>query len=211
MANEPDHAPPLQVFLKDNTMNDIDYIIKFEIPQASGVTYDDLKTSSREHNLVFPRNLIFVLRRVIKGENLSHIGRDFGRDHATVLHGIKSLKMAYATEYGRRKTIEQVLSLLSKEDEQAVRDFIGSDKTPCDPNKYKTQKIKEKVGKLRVRLPKVPSGEDPVQFYRSYKHDVVNGIVKSSKNYDNEYKEAYKKRVAEVLDEKISELCTEKR
>jgi hypothetical protein len=51
----------------------------------------DLKKVSRKQEIIYPRYYIYSLLRDAK-YSLSAIGRIFGKDHATVLHGIKMHK-----------------------------------------------------------------------------------------------------------------------
>jgi hypothetical protein len=57
----------------------------------------DLKKVSRKQEIIYPRYYIYSLLRDAK-YSLSAIGRIFGKDHATVLHGIKMHK-----QYTRNK------------------------------------------------------------------------------------------------------------
>lgn len=52
----------------------------------------DLKKVSRKQEIIYPRYYIYSLLRDAK-YSLSAIGRIFGKDHATVLHGIRMHKL----------------------------------------------------------------------------------------------------------------------
>jgi len=57
-----------------------------------GIRKDELMGKSRTQRLVFPRYCIFKLLRDKTNWSLTDIGRFLGKDHATVLHGIRTIE-----------------------------------------------------------------------------------------------------------------------
>ncbi|OWY22301.1 chromosomal replication initiator protein DnaA [Sphingobacteriales bacterium UPWRP_1] len=51
------------------------------------VTLNDIKGKSRKREIVIARHVSMFLCRKITGKSLTEIGRDFNRDHTTVMHG----------------------------------------------------------------------------------------------------------------------------
>jgi hypothetical protein len=59
---------------------------------AFGVKTNDLTSARRTANLVRPRQVAMYLAKTLTGRSLPEIGRRFGgRDHTTVLHGIRKI------------------------------------------------------------------------------------------------------------------------
>jgi chromosomal replication initiator protein len=66
--------------------------IKAEVARKHMISVKDLESKSRKEEFVVARNeAIFRCRQETKG-NLSSIGRQFCRSHATVIHAIKSFE-----------------------------------------------------------------------------------------------------------------------
>jgi hypothetical protein len=77
------------------------------------VTFSDLKSARRTNNLVMPRHIICYLARRYTGRSMPEIGRWLGgRDHTTILHGIRQVN----SDYERfRDDIEAVIRKLGIE------------------------------------------------------------------------------------------------
>lgn len=52
-------------------------------------TNKDISTRTRTRNIVYIRSIFFKLARVYTRESLAAIGKVVGRDHATVMHGVR--------------------------------------------------------------------------------------------------------------------------
>jgi chromosomal replication initiation ATPase DnaA len=52
-----------------------------------GVAVELLAGKSREEQIVVPRHVVFFLVRKLTGKTYAAIGKLFGRDHGTILHG----------------------------------------------------------------------------------------------------------------------------
>jgi hypothetical protein len=64
-----------------------------------GVTMAELLSHRRTQNIVRPRQKGFFLAKVLSNKSLPEIGRRFGgRDHTTVLHGIRQVEAKIASD-----------------------------------------------------------------------------------------------------------------
>ena len=73
------------------------------------VSIKDMQSRSRKKGITFPRQVAMYLSRKYTDESLADIGRNFNRDHSTVLHAIKVV-----TNLTNRDTsVNAQLSLLS--------------------------------------------------------------------------------------------------
>lgn len=70
----------------------------------------ELQSRSRKRVLTFPRQVAMYLCRMHTEQSLSEIGKEFNRDHSTVLHSIKVVDGLSKRNIG----VEEQLSLLSK-------------------------------------------------------------------------------------------------
>lgn len=52
----------------------------------------DLLKQCRRHEYVTARQIAWYLHRMITGATLPELGKMYGRDHTTVLHGLRSFK-----------------------------------------------------------------------------------------------------------------------
>lgn len=56
-----------------------------------GIMRASLLSGQRNADYVRPRQVAFYLSKILTGRSLPEIGRQFGRDHTTVLHGIRKI------------------------------------------------------------------------------------------------------------------------
>jgi len=68
----------------------IDILIE-TVCQFYEITYDELKSRSRQGYIVEARRMYCYLARVLTSKSLQHIGKKIDRDHATVLHQYKNM------------------------------------------------------------------------------------------------------------------------
>ncbi|UFS83192.1 hypothetical protein LPB79_13140 [Rhizobium sp. T136] len=70
------------------------HIIADVLENFPGVTWDDLKSKHRTHDVVYPRQLcMYEVHRQRKDMSYPAIGRLFGgRDHTTVLHAVRKIE-----------------------------------------------------------------------------------------------------------------------
>ena len=68
-----------------------------------------LHSTSRYRPLVRARHVIWMLcRRFVKGITLKHMGRMMGKDHTTVIHGLRAIEDDYDTDNVLASEIEQI-------------------------------------------------------------------------------------------------------
>lgn len=73
------------------------------------VSIDELRSRSRKRSIAFPRQIAMYLCRKHTEETLSEIGKNFRRDHSTVMHAVKVV-----SALNRRDTsVSSQLKLLS--------------------------------------------------------------------------------------------------
>lgn len=71
------------------------------------MTPDDLKSTKRNSEVVFPRQIAMYLCNEMTGGGLKKIGLEMGkRDHTTVLHGCKKIAAEIQTSETTRETVE---------------------------------------------------------------------------------------------------------
>jgi hypothetical protein len=75
------------------------------ICEGEGQTMDQLKSETREQEIVFARQLIMFFAKKMKVGSLSYIGRKFDKDHATVIHSIKTINNYLDTDKYKRSLI----------------------------------------------------------------------------------------------------------
>ena len=65
------------------------------IAKHHGVTVDDLLGDRRTRRVAEPWMLAYAVVEVATGMTLSEIGREFGRDHSTILYGIRKARAVH--------------------------------------------------------------------------------------------------------------------
>lgn len=90
------------------------YHILGEVSELSGITIEDLKSRSRKREVVITRQYYFKRSKEKTKSSLAAIGALVGKDHATVLHGIKAVENTYGmiddylVFFGEKKPVEKV-------------------------------------------------------------------------------------------------------
>ena len=77
-----------------------------------GLTHAQLMCRSRRRTLVVPRQLAMYLCRRLTDASLAEIGRALGRDHSTVIHGIRSVESRVASKPQLRYELESIAARL---------------------------------------------------------------------------------------------------
>ena len=127
----------------------IDNIIKV-ICDGEQVSFDDIKTDSRKADLNYPRQLIMYFAREMNIGSLAAIGRTLDRDHATVLHSIKSINNYIATDSRKRDRIEEYRKQLTGIEEVTnLRLKLENDLIPV---KYDISACESRLINLRIEL-----------------------------------------------------------
>ena len=101
-----------EVALKDmispNQAKDItpDFIITM-VAEHFGLKVDDLASTKRNKEIVYPRQIAMYLCREMTDVPLTNIGKYLGgRDHTTILHGIDKVKDSLSNDETLRSTVD---------------------------------------------------------------------------------------------------------
>ena len=79
------------------------------IARQFGLSFDDLQSRSREKRIALPRQIAMYLCRKHTDCSLEEIGKQFKRNHATVIHAIKTIN----TKVTRDESLARQIGLLS--------------------------------------------------------------------------------------------------
>lgn len=115
---------PLTVEFAENTLKDLispetkkeitpEYIIQI-VADHFNVSYDDLISSKRNAEIVFPRQVAMYLCRQMTTAPLTAVGKSLGnRDHATVIHGAEKISKEVLTNETTRNTIDIIIKKIN--------------------------------------------------------------------------------------------------
>ena len=76
------------------------------------VTKEQILSSERTASLVTPRQLAMYIARKFSSKNLADIANKFGRTHATILHGVKTISKRLDVEPELKDNLEHLLTEL---------------------------------------------------------------------------------------------------
>lgn len=71
-------------------MTDAAFTIAMEVGRKYDVTLDEMMSSVRRHNFVLARHEAWWRMRHELGHSYPRIGRAFGKDHTSIVHGVHS-------------------------------------------------------------------------------------------------------------------------
>lgn len=86
--------------------------IVFEVLRCYGKEYVSVNTKNRKREIVQTRQVTYYLLKKYTRKSLGRIGKTYGQDHATVLHGIKNICNLYATDSSVRKDVDYLEKIL---------------------------------------------------------------------------------------------------
>lgn len=111
---------------KDPTKDPLDIIIN-RVSQMQTVPVTVMGKKTRQREVVFARQLYFYIARellYVKKYSLKNslqvIANKFGKDHATVLHGCKTINNLKDTDKNLRLRIEEVLQACNRDLQKAL-------------------------------------------------------------------------------------------
>ena len=85
-----------------------------EIQQACakkyGVTVDDILSHERIQSLVTPRQLAMYISRKLTSKGLQEIAQCFGKKHATIINGVKTITERLSNESELKSELEEILA-----------------------------------------------------------------------------------------------------
>jgi chromosomal replication initiator protein len=61
-----------------------------------GLTREEIRGPARQRAVARPRQILMYLAREMTGQSLPQIGRYLGRDHTTILHGVRRINTLIA-------------------------------------------------------------------------------------------------------------------
>jgi len=119
---------PITIEMAEKSINDIisarEKIISSESIQEIVCKYfnvklEDIKSSSRSSNLVYPRQIAMYLCKEVAHLSLKQIGKDFGgRDHTTVIHACKKIEVDMQKGSDTKLVVESVKNMLLNKDKE---------------------------------------------------------------------------------------------
>ncbi len=78
------------------------------------LTVDEIRSKSRKRSIARPRQIAMFLSRRFTEASLEAIGREFNRDHATVLHSVKRIKKELESTSKMRHQLDYLIDMLEK-------------------------------------------------------------------------------------------------
>jgi hypothetical protein len=79
-----------------------------------GIQSQTLYTPTRRREIVTARQMIFFLIRPCYFQSYDSIGKHYGKDHATVMHGIKQATWQIEMDRTYRATVERICFLMNE-------------------------------------------------------------------------------------------------
>lgn len=83
------------------------------------VSQEDLKSRLRKRSIAWPRQLAMYLSRHFTDSPLEAIGKEFNRDHATVLHSVKQITKSLSESAKLKSEVDYLISQMEKRRWQA--------------------------------------------------------------------------------------------
>jgi chromosomal replication initiation ATPase DnaA len=105
------------------TLADIVWTVstKYSIPK------DVMLGRSRLRKFARPRQIAFLLARELTNASFSKIGRHFGRDHSTIVTGLKSIKAAMEANPKVKAHVEECRAAMpSRSPQKALEGYWGA-------------------------------------------------------------------------------------
>ena len=82
------------------------------VSKKYGVTLSQILSPDRTQSLVTPRQLAMYISRKCAPNSLSEVAKLFGKTHATIVHGVKTIEKRLDVEEDLRKSLNEILSEL---------------------------------------------------------------------------------------------------
>lgn len=98
----------LAIGLKHQTLKGIIWAVS----EHMGISIQGLMSRGRTAKLVHARQVSFYIAKKLTTLSLSQIGRRFGRDHTTIIHGIAQIEAKLSTDEKLRVDIETIKTRL---------------------------------------------------------------------------------------------------
>ena len=82
--------------------------IQKEVSNYFGIKIYDIKSSKKQKNIAFPRQISMYLVRRYTGASYPEIGEKFGKDHSTVIHAVKKIENLIKDDLSIKNTINSL-------------------------------------------------------------------------------------------------------
>ena len=82
--------------------------IQKEVSNYFGIKIYDIKSSKKQKNIAFPRQISMYLVRRYNGASYPEIGEKFGKDHSTVIHAVKKIENLIKDDLSIKNTINSL-------------------------------------------------------------------------------------------------------
>ena len=82
--------------------------IQKEVSNYFGIKINDIKSSKKQKNIAFPRQISMYLVRRYTGASYPEIGEKFGKDHSTVIHAVKKIENLIKDDLSIKNTINSL-------------------------------------------------------------------------------------------------------
>lgn len=88
-------------------------VIAAVVASSYGVALDDLYGQSRMRHLIRARQAFYFIARTLTPRSLPQIGEHCGRDHTTVLHGVRAVEARMAADPDERTRMQAIMKLIT--------------------------------------------------------------------------------------------------
>ena len=85
--------------------------IQTTVAKKFGVTINQVLSSERTQSIVTPRQLSMFIARKLTTKSLQEIAAAFGKTHATILHGVKTIEDRLKNEVELKKNLEEIVAM----------------------------------------------------------------------------------------------------
>lgn len=98
-----------------------DYVVDFtigEVCKAFNITQNDINSKGRKEHVVKARHIVGYICRTLMANSISYGfigGKMGGKNHATILHGVRVCRDLMDTDKVFKSTVEQILSVVNNE------------------------------------------------------------------------------------------------
>lgn len=84
--------------------------IQTTVAKKYNVTLSQMLSSERTQSLVTPRQLAMFITRKLTTKSLQEIAKGFDKKHATILHGVKTIKQRLENEIELKNTLSEIVT-----------------------------------------------------------------------------------------------------
>lgn len=85
--------------------------IQTTVAKKFGVTIGQILSPDRPQSLITPRQLSMYIARKLTTKSLQEIAKAFGKTHATIIHGVKTIEARLQNEIELKRNLEEIVTL----------------------------------------------------------------------------------------------------